>query len=67
MLEAVGLDGPGRAAPEDRSDPGFLGAGEHGRAIVAEGHQVGQPSPTLDKTDTTQKSPPPRLMLLAEV
>ena len=30
MLEAVGLDGPGRAAPEDRLDPGFLGAGEHG-------------------------------------
>jgi hypothetical protein len=30
MLEAVGLDGPGRTAPEDRLDPGFLGAGEHG-------------------------------------
>jgi hypothetical protein len=30
MLEAVRLDGPRRAAPEDRSDPGFLGTGEHG-------------------------------------
>src|SRR5258708_2578798 len=40
MLEAVGLNGPGRAAPEDRSDPGFLGTGKHG-AIVAEGPSLG--------------------------
>jgi hypothetical protein len=27
-----------------------LGAGEHGRAIVAEGYQVGQPPSELDNT-----------------
>jgi hypothetical protein len=42
MLEAVGVDGPGLAAPEDRVDPGFLGAGEHGGAIVADQHPMGQ-------------------------
>jgi len=31
MLEAVGLDDPGRAAPEDSSDSTFLGTGEHAR------------------------------------
>jgi len=30
MLEAVGLDGRGRAAPEGLSDSSLLGAGEHG-------------------------------------
>jgi hypothetical protein len=42
MLEAVGLDGPGRAAPEERTDPSLLGTGKHGAAIVAERHRVGQ-------------------------
>ena len=41
MLEAIGLDAPGRAAPEDRSDSGLLGAGEHGAGIVAERAEVG--------------------------
>jgi hypothetical protein len=42
MLEAVSVDSSGRAAPEDRLDPGFLGTGEHGGAIVADQHHVGQ-------------------------
>jgi hypothetical protein len=33
-----------------------LGAGEHGRAIVAEGYQVGQPPSELDNTERTQRA-----------
>jgi hypothetical protein len=42
MLQAVGVGGSGRTVPEDRLDPSFLGAGEHGGAIVADQHHVGQ-------------------------
>jgi len=41
MIEAVGLDRPGRAAPEDLSDTSLLGAGEHGAAILVDRHHVG--------------------------
>jgi hypothetical protein len=44
MLQAVHLDGPRWTPSEDVSDSGFLGAGEHGAAMVAEDHQVGQVS-----------------------
>ena len=36
MLQAIHLDSPRQVIPEDLSDPGLLGAGEHGGGIVAE-------------------------------
>ena len=42
VLEAIGLDGPRRVINEDLSDPGLLGTGEHGAAMVAERTEVGQ-------------------------
>jgi hypothetical protein len=47
MLEAVGLDDPGRAAPEDSSGSTFLGTGEHGAAIVAERSGLGQQAESM--------------------
>ncbi len=34
MLQPVHLGGPGQVAPEEVLDPGILGTGEHGEAIV---------------------------------
>ena len=42
MLQAERRDGPRRVIREDVADPSLLGAGEHGPAIVAEQHRVGQ-------------------------
>jgi hypothetical protein len=47
VLEAIRLDGPRRVIGEDVADPGLLGTGEHGAAMVAEGAEVGQPPPRL--------------------
>ena len=53
------LDAPGRAAPEDRTDPGLLGMGKHGAAIVAERHRVNQQPHELDNTHRTQRAATP--------
>jgi hypothetical protein len=41
MLQAIRLDDPRQVIPEDLSDPGLLGTGEHGAAMVAEQPRVG--------------------------
>jgi hypothetical protein len=46
VLEAIRLDGPRRVIGEDVADPGLLGTGEHGAAMVAERTEVGQPPPS---------------------
>src|SRR5512142_70120 len=40
MFEAIRLDGPRRVIGEDVADPGLLGTGEHGAAMVAERAEV---------------------------
>ena len=59
MLQAICRKRPRQVMPEDVSDPGLLGAGEHGLVMVAEGQQVGQPPNELDNTDRTQSLPCP--------
>jgi hypothetical protein len=41
-LQAVRRKGPRRVPPEDLSDPGLLGTGEHGGASVTEAQGLGQ-------------------------
>ena len=52
MFEAIRLDGPRRVTSEDVADPGLLGTGEHGTAMVserAEGGQRGGLTPPLGR------------------
>ncbi len=42
MLQAIRLDGPRRVIGEDIVEPGLLGTGEHGAAMVAERAGQGQ-------------------------
>jgi len=46
VLEAIRLDGPRRVIGEDVTDPGLLGTGEHGAAMVAEREGLGQARPS---------------------
>jgi len=46
VLEVIRLDGPRRVIGEDVTDPGLLGTGEHGAAMVAEREGLGQARPS---------------------
>jgi hypothetical protein len=45
MFQAIRLDDPRRMVAENVADPGLLGTGEHGAAMVAERAGVGQRGP----------------------
>ena len=52
MLPAVHLSQPGRTALNDVSDPGLLGAGEHGGAYRSRSQRGGpEPPVCLDRGD----------------
>ena len=64
MLQAERRDGPRRVIREDVADPSLLGTGEHGAAIVAEQHRVGQLGLRLPAAGAASRG---RLILFARI